>query len=275
MTTIPKELTVYESPKSLALGEVRVFTIDFADLGTPDAAGSTTAYSSTGTDVSSTMLSGSNGLLGTQVSLETFTPASAGWYRLICDIAIGGKAAKGIVDVSVLPVIPVTVSTGSNSYGSPAGVARLVPKFANKSGSFDDTTRPSLSQIVTMIDQVSSQMNITLSTYGFTVPITAVLVLPAITLFVEEMVAKYVQSVNVGTNRGPQNKSGTGSTNIISVINKEIIDFIETNKIGLEAAGADRPTDLGSGIAYRDGDDDGNEVSPLFTREGLKVISDD
>jgi len=46
-----------------------------------------------------------------------------------------------------------------NSYGDLASIGALVPRYANASGTFDTTTRPTGSTVETQIDQVSSIIN--------------------------------------------------------------------------------------------------------------------
>ena len=64
------------------------------------------------------------------------------------------------------------MSIGANSYGSAAGVAALVPRYANGSGTFATTDRPTLAQVETFIDSVSGILNSILAEAGFQIPVT-------------------------------------------------------------------------------------------------------
>src|SRR3990172_2966862 len=265
MTTLPKELFVFESPKTLAFGEARPFSVNFTKLGTPDSAGTTLAYKSNG-DSASAMLSGSNTISGDIVTMQKFTPTAADSYRLVASVTIGGSAAYGIVQVEVLPIIPATYAVGVNSYGSAIGVAAYVPRYANKSGSFDDTTRPSLKQLVAWIDQVSAILNAMLASEGFTIPLTDTDAVAAVKAFVEQEIASMVEGVNGSGRFGP---TGKRSKSRWELLNEDARAFIQTFYLGLERLGAARSQSIGSEIGYRKTHATGDEVPPLFQREAF------
>lgn len=103
-----KELWVEQDQQSMAVGEAKAFSIDYTDIGTPAAAGTVTAYDASGTDKSSTVLSGAASLTGAVVTLKLFTPASAQVYRLINTVTISGNTVYGIIDVRVISATPAT-----------------------------------------------------------------------------------------------------------------------------------------------------------------------
>lgn len=107
------DIWVTATPQFMAIGESRAFTIDFADYGTPGSVTSVTAYNAAGTDVSSTLLSGSSSLSSTILTCKLFTPATAGLYRIVAIVAISGNAVAGAIDVRVSAVqTPPTVTNG-------------------------------------------------------------------------------------------------------------------------------------------------------------------
>ena len=207
-----KDIQVVESPKILAVGESRVYTINFSDTGTPAAAGSTKAYDADGTDVTGSVLSGSNsGPSSDIITLPLFTPASEQTYRLVCTVSIGGQDVVGVVDIVCTAQTHATVSIGSNSYGDPDNVAALTPRFAGRGGTFTDATTPTRNRVVTWIDQVSAMVNIMLKTEGFTIPFTNADAVSLIQFFVEQEVVTIVNGSR-GTGRfAPTTKRPIGS----------------------------------------------------------------
>jgi hypothetical protein len=109
MTNI-QNLWVRESPKGMAVGEAKSFIFDFADIGTPSTDEPVyTAYDHDGTDVSDTMLSGTNSISGTQVTGKLFTPSAADTYRLVMQVVISGNTVQQALDTVVESLIPSMV----------------------------------------------------------------------------------------------------------------------------------------------------------------------
>src|SRR3990170_2776278 len=100
-----QDVWVDQTPKYMAIGEAMSFTMDFADVGTPTSP-TVTAYNAAGTDVSSTMLSGSASVSGTIVTLKKFTPSSVQTYRLTLSVTVSGNTVIGALDVVVVSLTP-------------------------------------------------------------------------------------------------------------------------------------------------------------------------
>lgn len=101
------------SPVTMRVGEAMAWAMDFADQGTPSAVNGVVCLDASGTDKSSTLLSGSASIAGAVVTLPKFTPASAQVYRLRASVTIEGNTLFGVLDVQVLNVSPaVTISHG-------------------------------------------------------------------------------------------------------------------------------------------------------------------
>ena len=100
-----QDVWVDQTPKYMAIGEAMSFTMDFADVGTPTSP-TVTAYNAAGTDVSSTMLSGSASVSGTIVTLKKFTPSSVQTYRLTVSVTVSGNTVIGALDVVVVSLTP-------------------------------------------------------------------------------------------------------------------------------------------------------------------------
>ena len=158
------------------------------------------------------------------------------------------------------------MAIGTNSYGSTSGVAALVPKYANPSALFDETTKPTLAYVETSVDQVSGIMNSILAELGFAVPVTDDDVKDMLDGFANMTVSHVVEYAN-GTGRfGPRDKTSKGR-GLYSILMGEIKTFLEGVAAGMERLGATRSQDLTSGIASLGTDNSGDEVFPIFQRE--------
>jgi hypothetical protein len=91
----------------------------------------------------------------------------------------------------------------ANSYGSTDGVAALTPRYANASGVFDATTRPILTTVEGLIDQLSGILNTMLAEQGFTIPISQTTCKLALDMFVNEEAAAVVEGINGSGRFGP------------------------------------------------------------------------
>lgn len=172
----------------------------------------------------------------------------------------------------------VTPAPRVDSYGTSMGVASLTPRYAGNSGDFTSTTRPTDLQVNKWIDNISSMLNIILADHGFAIPIVQINAVIACETFVEEEVASIVEGVNgsgrfgpVGAQVGSQNR--IPSSGRFGIVTSDIHNFIATNALGFERVGCLRtqaPTDQ---IAYRDSDQQGMSVPPLFERKGFRDIA--
>src|SRR5262245_48317756 len=131
------------------------------------------------------------------------------------------------------------MTVGPNSYGTAAGVASYVPRYANNSATFDNTiTRPKLTDVENFINQISSLVNSMLSSNGFHIPISQSDVKSAITIFIEQEVAAIAEGINGSGRFGPTTKSPGQSR--FGIIMDDIEAFITQNADGFENMGAVR-----------------------------------
>ncbi len=161
------------------------------------------------------------------------------------------------------------------SYGSVSGIASLVPRWARATGgTFDTTTRPTLTDVAAWLEQVSAVMDIMLATEGFAIPITTpATVVATLDLFVNQEVASMCDGVNSSGRFGPlPSKGGTFQREIIT---GDIKKFIEDFAAGLALAGASRTLTTGSQIGYRGTDNAGNATAPIFQRTGFGNVFED
>lgn len=157
------------------------------------------------------------------------------------------------------------MTLAANSYGSVSDVAGLVPRYANVSGTFDATTRPTLAVAEMSINQISSLLNMLMAEAGFTIPVTQADCVLALTYFVEEEVAAIAEGINDSGRFGPGAKA-VGAKGRFALLVSDAQAFIESNKAGFERLGAVRSFSATSGLAFRGTDNQGNDVHPLVSR---------
>ena len=159
------------------------------------------------------------------------------------------------------------MTVGPNSYGTAAGVAAYVPRYANGSATFDANTRPKLAQIEAFLDQISSLVNAILASNGFHIPVTQADVQSAITIFVEQEVAAIAEGINGSGRFGPTTKTPNQSR--FQIIMDDISAFILEHADGFENLGAERDQPTGTEILTRGVDAAGKESFPIFQREAF------
>ena len=266
--TLPEGLTVVESPKQMLLGTSRAWAIDFSNLGSPAAIGDTVAFDEDGGDANA-MLSGVAQQAGPIITLEEFEPTSAGKFRIVHQVSIGAQTVFGLLDVEVFAVVPPTAGVktiATGSYSSISSVGSLVPRYATRTGTFDDTTRPVVQVVVEHIDSISAIVDSMLATEGFLVPVTHAQMKRALDFFVAQEVAAVIEGINGSGRFGPSTKR-SGNKGRMAVIYDDVQNFIETNSLGWERMGAERTHSYAGGIAFRGQDEAGDTVFPIRQRK--------
>ena len=161
-----------------------------------------------------------------------------------------------------------------NSYGDLEGVGALVPNYSGLESNFEDTTRPTDDFVIKFIDQVSALVNSILARVGFTIPATQDDVRRQCAFFVEQEVASIVEGLNGFGRFGPTTKR-EGPRGRFALMVEDVEAFIEANAIGFERLGETRSSGQASGIGFRQFDDSGNEIEPLFQREAFQNMVKD
>lgn len=156
------------------------------------------------------------------------------------------------------------MTIGANSYGAVADVEALTRIYTN-SGVFDTSTIPTKTQVESMIDQVSALVNVSLSAQGFRIPITQSDAKRAIDSLVNQLVSDLAHAAN-SAGRFFTERALTGGLSIWAQVRKDIDDWVGTSATGLASLGAARATESRLTIGFRDGDEDGNALDPLFDR---------
>ena len=82
------------------------------------------------------------------------------------------------------------------AYGTAAGVAALSPRYANSAGAFDTSTTPPLAHVTDWVAQISAMLNVAMSGYGVTTPVTDADITPMMDVFVNAWTAAVVRGVN-------------------------------------------------------------------------------
>lgn len=113
------------------------------------------------------------------------------------------------------------MAIGSDSYGSTAAIAKLIPNYANAAGVFDASTRPSLLTVEGEVDRVSGIVNAGLAARGYTIPIASSSDAPLKLLldaYVNDEVAKIVVGVNREGRFSPKGKAAGPTKSAVDML---------------------------------------------------------
>ena len=136
------------------------------------------------------------------------------------------------------------MAIGANSYGSVTGVAALSRRWTNESETFDLTTTPTLAQVESWIDQISSVINVTMAGCRYvTLPITQVTAVNMFGLYVNQMAADMVEGSHDLGRLGPTalTNQQTGSVRSMwKVVAGEVAQFIKDQCDAFEYLGIPR-----------------------------------
>ena len=165
------------------------------------------------------------------------------------------------------------MAIGANSYGTVAEVAAMTARYLI-GGTYTTATRPTLAQVEKFIDNASATLNVMLAKAGFTIPITDADAAAACGEIVVECVVDMCHAAN-STGRFFTDRALERGMNPIKAIREDIAEWVESQAPGLEALGAARSTSQLDGIAFRGTDDAGDEVFPIFQRDGFSNRFDD
>lgn len=160
------------------------------------------------------------------------------------------------------------MAVATNSYGSAAEVAALVPMHTT-AGDFDTASRPTLLQVEQFCDRVSAILNALLAEAGFSIPITQTDAKLALDHFVVEEVADLCEAVN-RSGRFYMPESALRGRGRFRVIMDDAKMFVQVHAEGLESLGATRSRTLTYGLGFRDQDDAGDDIEPVFSRKWMR-----
>lgn len=159
------------------------------------------------------------------------------------------------------------MAIGANSYGTVEEVAALTRRYTT-AGAYTPTTNPGSYQVETWINQVSATVNILLAENGFSIPVAQADAKLALTAVVVEAVADLCHASN-SAGRFFTDRALERGIAPMKVIRSEMAAWITEHAEGFEAIGVSRNVANVGGIGYRDTDESGGEVSPLFGRDAF------
>lgn len=159
------------------------------------------------------------------------------------------------------------MTVGANSYGSAEEVAALTRRFT-ANGSFTTSTIPTLAQVESFLDTMSAWLNVCLARNGFKIPVTQADVKKVLAGMAVEATGDLVNVAN-SAGRFFTEKALERGLDPLKTLRRELSSAIDDQASGLEALGAERIEGKLGSIAFRDSDEDGNEVQPLFQRKGF------
>ena len=118
------------------------------------------------------------------------------------------------------------------AYGSALGVAAHVPRFANESHRFDNTTTPTLAQVDEWREQISAALDVAMAAAALPAPATNTAVVDMLAGFVNGNAAWLAESVN-GQGRFQERPATT--TEILAAIQSAAASFVTANARGMGA----------------------------------------
>jgi len=160
------------------------------------------------------------------------------------------------------------MSVYDHSYGTPADVAALVPRYTDSTTRvFNSSTRPTIQQVETYIDRISAILNVLLAEQGFAIPVVQQDAAMALAELVIESVIDLCHAAN-SAGRFFSDRELRGQSPM-KILRNELADWIETHAAGFENLGATRSTSNAEQIGYRGEDEGGDSTFPIFQRSGF------
>ena len=167
----------------------------------------------------------------------------------------------------------------ADSYGTPEGVAALSGTWTESGGFFDadppyaEASDPSLTSVVSWIDEVSAILNTALGNHGFKTPLSSAKSKKAADLIVNRIVSDLV---DYAKSKGRFISAGfqKGTLSIFQAIVNDVDAWIGLYAPGLEANGDER-SGTSIRIGYKSVDDSGKEVSAIFQRKAFGNVFED
>lgn len=159
------------------------------------------------------------------------------------------------------------------SYGTVAEVAALTNRYTNV-GVYDASTNPTETTVENLINSVSATANTVLARAGFVIPVTQEDAKLEIAAKVVEGVVDLCHAAN-SSGRFFTEKALERGVSPLRVIHFEMQHWAEDMAAGFAALGAARATPDAGQVAYRETDNSGDVVPPLFQREGFSNRSQD
>jgi hypothetical protein len=157
------------------------------------------------------------------------------------------------------------MAIGANSYGSVAEVEALTGRYTN-AGSYDGTTRPTLTQVEKFIDRVSALLNMLLAEQGYEIPVSQADAKLVCDEFAVEQAVQLCHGANGAGPFAPGSEELRGRT-AFRIISQEASVFVGEHAAGLGLLGATRTRALTFGLEATLTDTDGDDLEKMFSRE--------
>jgi len=119
------------------------------------------------------------------------------------------------------------------SYGSLEEVAAFVPRYADRTGVFTLTTRPTINQVTVWLTQVSGVLDAYLVSKGWSVPVTDASLNASLDMFTSEEVAAMVEGVNGSGRFGPTAPNQRQQSRF-AIIRSDVTNYIDSLLVGNE-----------------------------------------
>jgi hypothetical protein len=119
------------------------------------------------------------------------------------------------------------------SYGSLEEVAAFVPRYADSTGVFTLTTRPTINQVTVWLTQVSGVLDAYLTSKGWSVPVADASLNAALDMFTSEEVAAMVEGVNGSGRFGPTAPDQRQQSRF-AIIRADVTNYIDSLLVGNE-----------------------------------------
>lgn len=118
------------------------------------------------------------------------------------------------------------------AYGAADSVVAFVPRYANKSGRFDNTTVPTLTQVEEWIAQVSAMLDVAMANAGLPSPATNEAVTGMLDAFVNANVSGLVRGVN---GQGRFAEKPTSTDEMLLAVSDAADAWVQRRALGIAA----------------------------------------
>lgn len=165
------------------------------------------------------------------------------------------------------------MAISASSYGTVAEVAALSRRYTN-AGAYDANTNPSITTVEGWINSTSASVNTVLAKAGFAIPVTQEDAKLVIAAKVVEGVVDLCHAAN-SAGRFFTEKALERGTSPLRAIHSEMKSWAEDMTAGFAALGVARNTPDAAQVAFRETDESGDVVPPLFQRDAFSNRSQD
>jgi hypothetical protein len=139
------------------------------------------------------------------------------------------------------------MAIGANSYGSVDEVRAFTRHLLDGSAGFDQSTRPTLTEVEAFIARVSGVLNSAIASGGFDIPITQATAALACDDWVVTRAAAYVEMTQRGAGWSEQENP---RINMLYRLHKDARQFVKDNAVGWKELGVSSSRDASQGFNF-------------------------